>query len=169
MLSSVYFSKKLGVKTVTLRRLQQILKDESRISVAKSLSVEKHGIMLATLITALYDDRAQDKQMQIPKQGERRERELQELITDVESTQMTTSYCLQRADLIGYHRILTVWRDTQSAPSVRRVQVHLQLMLVWAPRQLQLFLVENRVKCWSARFQMQVAAASVLCGAIDRS
>ncbi|SDZ02813.1 hypothetical protein SAMN05421881_11058 [Nitrosomonas halophila] len=32
-------------KTVTLRRLQQILKDENRVAVAKSLSVEKHSIM----------------------------------------------------------------------------------------------------------------------------
>ena len=67
-------------KTVTLRRLQQILKEENRVSVAKSISVEKHSIKLATLISALYYDLSQDKQVQIPKQGERRERELQELV-----------------------------------------------------------------------------------------
>lgn len=67
-------------KTVTLRRLQQILKEENRVSVAKSISVEKHSIKLATLISALYYDLASDKQVQIPKQGERRERELQELV-----------------------------------------------------------------------------------------
>ena len=67
-------------KTVTMRRLQQILKDENKITVAKSLSVEKHSIKLATLITALFYDLAQDKMVQIPKQGERRERELQELV-----------------------------------------------------------------------------------------
>jgi type II secretory pathway predicted ATPase ExeA len=42
--------------------------------------VEKHSIKLATLISALYYDLSQDKQVQIPKQGERRGRELQELI-----------------------------------------------------------------------------------------
>lgn len=67
-------------KTVTLRRLQQILKEENRVSVAKSISVEKHSIKLATLISALYYDLSQDKQVQIPKQGERRDRELQELV-----------------------------------------------------------------------------------------
>ena len=67
-------------KTVTLRRLQQILKEENRVSVAKSISVEKHSIKLATLISALYYDLSHDKQVQIPKQGERRERELQELV-----------------------------------------------------------------------------------------
>jgi type II secretory pathway predicted ATPase ExeA len=67
-------------KTVTMRRLQQILKDENKINVAKSLSVDKNSIKLATLISALFYDLAQDKLVQIPKQGERRERELQELV-----------------------------------------------------------------------------------------
>ena len=44
--------------------------------------------------------------------------------SDIEATQMTTSYCVQRADLVAYHRILTVWRDTQPAPSVKRVIGH---------------------------------------------
>lgn len=37
---------------------------------------------------------------------------------------MTTTYCVQRADLVGYQRILTVWRDTQPAASVKRVIGH---------------------------------------------
>lgn len=60
-------------RSVTLRRLQQLLKEENRVSVAKSVSVEKHSIKLATLISALYYDLSQDKQVQIPKQGERRD------------------------------------------------------------------------------------------------
>lgn len=67
-------------KTVTLRRLQQQPMDENKIIVARSLSVDKQRVRLATLINALFYDLAQDKQMQIPKQGERRERELQELV-----------------------------------------------------------------------------------------
>ena len=67
-------------KTVTIRHLQQQLKDENRITVSKSLSVEKHNIKLATLIAALFYDLSPDKQVQIPKQGERRERELRELV-----------------------------------------------------------------------------------------
>lgn len=38
--------------------------------------------------------------------------------TDIEATQMTTAYCVQRADLVGYQRILTVWRNAQPAASV---------------------------------------------------
>lgn len=33
-------------KTVTLRRLQQQLKDENRVTVSRSLAVEKHSIKL---------------------------------------------------------------------------------------------------------------------------
>ncbi|OEZ63878.1 hypothetical protein DUGA6_03790 [Duganella sp. HH105] len=44
--------------------------------------------------------------------------------TDIEATQMTIAYCVQRADLVGYRCILTVWRDTQPAASVKRVIGH---------------------------------------------
>jgi hypothetical protein len=45
-------------------------------------------------------------------------------LNDIFTTQMATAYCVQRADLMGYHRILTVWRATQPAPSVKRVIGH---------------------------------------------
>lgn len=43
-------------KTVTLRRLQQQLLDENKIIVARSLSVDKQSVRLATLINALFYD-----------------------------------------------------------------------------------------------------------------
>lgn len=43
------------------------------------------------------------------------------VLNDKQKTQMATLYCVQRADLIGFHRMLTVWRETQPAPSVKRV------------------------------------------------
>lgn len=43
-------------KTVTLRRLQQQLMDENKIIVARSLSVDKQSVRLATLINALFYD-----------------------------------------------------------------------------------------------------------------
>lgn len=45
----------------------------------KSLSVEKQSIKLPALIAAMFYDLS-DKPPQIPKQGERRERELRELV-----------------------------------------------------------------------------------------
>jgi len=67
-------------KTVTMRRLQQLLAEEKRVIVSKSLAVEKHSIKLSTLITALFYDLSPDKQVRIPTQGEKRERELRELV-----------------------------------------------------------------------------------------
>ena len=65
-------------KTVTLRRLQQQLKDENRVLVSKSLAVEKHRITLGTLITALFYDLSTEKPLRIPTQSEKRERDLRE-------------------------------------------------------------------------------------------
>ena len=45
-------------------------------------------------------------------------------IDDALVKQAIKSYSVQRADLIGYHRILTVWRQSQPAPSVQRVINH---------------------------------------------
>jgi len=67
-------------KTVTLRRLQQQLKDENRVLVSKSLAVEKHSIKLGTLIAALFNDLSTEKPVRIPTQGEKRERDLRELV-----------------------------------------------------------------------------------------
>ncbi len=68
-------------KTVTLRKLQEVLEKEGKILVCKSLSVDKDRTTLATLISALfYDLSPGDKDIKIPTQGEKRERELRDLI-----------------------------------------------------------------------------------------
>lgn len=108
-------------KTVTLRRLQQILKEENRVTVAKSISVEKHSIKLATLIAALFYDLAQDKQMQIPKQGERRERELQELVKKGKrpvALFIDEAHDLNGQTLIGLKRLMEVVEDAGGRLSV---------------------------------------------------
>jgi type II secretory pathway predicted ATPase ExeA len=66
-------------KTVTMRRLQQQLKEENKVTVSKSLTVEKHSVKLTTLIAALFYDISTDKKVHIPK-GEQRERELRDLV-----------------------------------------------------------------------------------------
>ena len=67
-------------KTVTMRRLQQSLRDENHFVVSKSVAIEKRRTNLSTLISALFYDLSPVKQVNIPSQGERRERELQELV-----------------------------------------------------------------------------------------
>ena len=66
-------------KTLMLRRLQQLLREENKVIVSKSLAVEKHRVSLGTLITALFYDLS-DKHVSIPTQGEKRERGLRELV-----------------------------------------------------------------------------------------
>lgn len=108
-------------KTVTMRRLQQILKEENRVTVAKSLSVEKHSIKLATLITALFYDLAQDKLVQIPKQGERRERELQELVKKGKrpvALFVDEAHDLNGNTLTGLKRLMEVVEDSGGRLSV---------------------------------------------------
>lgn len=108
-------------KTVTLRRLQQILKDENRVAVAKSLSVEKHSIKLATLISTLYYDLTQDKQVQIPKQSEKRERELQEIVKKGKrpvALFVDEAHDLNGHTLIGLKRLMEVVEDAGGRLSV---------------------------------------------------
>ncbi len=68
-------------KTVTLRRLQEILARENRVIVSKAVSIEKSRITLNTLITALYCDLSPDnKRVTMPKNTELRDRTLAELV-----------------------------------------------------------------------------------------
>ena len=41
------------------------------------------------------------------------------VLSDIDRTVAATSYCVQRADLIGYHRMLTAWRVALSEPRVK--------------------------------------------------
>jgi type II secretory pathway predicted ATPase ExeA len=67
-------------KTVLLRRLQDDLAREGKVLVSKSLSVDKERATLPTLIAALFYDLSPDKDPRIPTQGEKRERDLRDLV-----------------------------------------------------------------------------------------
>ena len=67
-------------KTVLVRQLQEELAREGRVLVAKSLSVDKERVTLQTLMMALFFDLSPEEEPWIPSQGERRERELRNLI-----------------------------------------------------------------------------------------
>ncbi len=67
-------------KTVTLRRLQQQLKDDNRVLVSTSLAVEKPRITLGTFITTLFYDLSTEQPIRIPTQSEKRERDLRALV-----------------------------------------------------------------------------------------
>ncbi len=67
-------------KTITLKRLQTILEDDKKVTVSRSLSIEKNTVKLGALLAALFYDISTEKNIQIPKGVERREREFLELL-----------------------------------------------------------------------------------------
>ncbi len=109
-------------KTVTLRRLQRLLKDENRVIVSKSLAVEKRSVKLGTLITALFYDLTPDKQVvHIPTQPERRERELRELIKKSKrpvALFVDEAHDLNSQTLTGLKRLIEMVEDGDGRLSV---------------------------------------------------
>jgi type II secretory pathway predicted ATPase ExeA len=67
-------------KTTLLQRIQEELAREKEILVARSLAVDKDRVNLGTLIMALFYDLATEKDVKIPTQAEKRERQLLDLI-----------------------------------------------------------------------------------------
>jgi len=108
-------------KTVTLRRLQQQLRDENRVLVSKSLAVEKHSITLGTLITALFYDLSTEKPLRIPTQGEKRERDLRELVKKGKrpvALFVDEAHDLTRPTLTGLKRLMEVVEDGDGKLSI---------------------------------------------------
>ncbi len=108
-------------KTVTMRRLQQSLRDENRVLVSKSLSVEKSRTTLGTLITALFYDLSTDKQVRIPTQGERRERELRDLVKKGKrpvALFVDEAHDLHGHTLTGLKRLMEVIEDGEGQLSI---------------------------------------------------
>ena len=108
-------------KTVTLRRLQQLLREETRVIVSKSLAVEKHNVKLGTLITALFYDLSPDKQVRIPSQGEKRERELRDLVKKHKrpvALFVDEAHDLHPTTLTGLKRLMEVVEDGEGRLSV---------------------------------------------------
>lgn len=67
-------------KTTTLLRIQELLANEQDILVSKSLAVDKDRVNLGTLILALFYDLSTEKEVKVPTQAEKRERQLLDLI-----------------------------------------------------------------------------------------
>jgi citrate synthase len=41
------------------------------------------------------------------------------VLPKIVDSEIVTAYCSQRADLISYHRMLTLWRDSQPDPAFK--------------------------------------------------
>lgn len=108
-------------KTVTLRRLQEALEKEGKILVSKSLSVDKNRATLATLISALFYDLSAEKELKISTQGEKRERELRDLIKKGKKPVVLfvdEAHDLHSSTLTGLKRLIEVVEDNGGTLSV---------------------------------------------------
>lgn len=72
-------------KTVTLRRLQQALRDEkeNKIIISRSLASDRKQVTINTLYNALFTDLATKKDGKIPTQAEKRERKFQAMLKEI--------------------------------------------------------------------------------------
>ena len=109
-------------KTTILRRLFAVLAKEKKIRVYKSLSVDKNSDTLATLIAALFYDLApDDKEIKIPAFGEKRERELRDLIKKGKKPValfVDEAHDLHSSTLTGLKRLIEVISDGEGSLSV---------------------------------------------------
>ena len=108
-------------KTVTLRKLQGDFRKEGKILVSKSLAVEKQKTTLATLISALFYDLSNEKKLKIPNQGEKRERQLRELICKGKKPValfIDEAHDLHSSTLTGLKRLIEVIEDGGGTLSV---------------------------------------------------
>lgn len=98
-------------KTVLLRKLKDELTKDSRVAVAKSLSVERSKTTVVTLIQAIFLDLASERDVQIPKQGEKRERDLRDLIKKQRKPValiVDEAHDLHHKTLVGLKRLMEV-------------------------------------------------------------
>jgi type II secretory pathway predicted ATPase ExeA len=101
-------------KTLFLHRFETILKQEGRLTVARSLSVDKDRTTLATLIAALFYDLSVEKNPKIPTHGEERERALRELIRRGRKPVVLIvdeAHDLHSKTLVGLKRLMEVVAD----------------------------------------------------------
>jgi type II secretory pathway predicted ATPase ExeA len=108
-------------KTTTLRKIRENLASEKEIIVAKSVSLEKSRVTLNTLIVALFYDLSTEKELKIPTQAEKKERQLQELI---KKRNMPVALFIDEAHdlhgntLIGLKRLIEMVQDCGGVMSV---------------------------------------------------
>ena len=83
-----------------------------RIELAQRLPIAGLPIITKTLVQMHKDTQAQRNTLE-------QARATPGLIEQVATREMVTAYCAQRADLRGYHRMLTAWREDASLPEMK--------------------------------------------------
>ena len=108
-------------KTVTLRRLQEVLTNEGRVLVSRSMAVERNRATLGTLITALFCDLSTDKGPKAPTQIELRERALRHVVRKRKKPVVLIvdeAHDLHHSTLTGLKRLIEMVADGGGTLSV---------------------------------------------------
>lgn len=111
-------------KTVTLRHLQQTLRDSNKIMVSKSLATDRRFVTISTLYTALFADLTTKKDGNMPTQPEKRERKLQALIQDLNKAVVLfidEAHDLHPRTLIGLKRLIETVEDGQGTLAIAMI------------------------------------------------
>ena len=101
-------------KTVFMRRLYADLGREGRITVSRSLSIDKGRVSLTNLVAALFYDMSPDKEPIIPTRNERRERALQALVRQGRKPValfVDDAHDLHHRTLVGLKRLMEMVAD----------------------------------------------------------
>jgi type II secretory pathway predicted ATPase ExeA len=96
-------------KTTFLQRLMADLAKSKEILVSRSLAVESDKVSLSTLITALFYDLSTEKDLKVPTQPEKRERQLLALIQKCHQTValfVDDAHGLHHSTLVGLKRLI---------------------------------------------------------------
>jgi type II secretory pathway predicted ATPase ExeA len=96
-------------KTTFLQRLMSDLAKSKEILVSRSLAVESDKVSLSTLITALFYDLSTEKDLKVPTQPEKRERQLLALIQKCHHTIalfVDDAHGLHHSTLVGLKRLI---------------------------------------------------------------
>ena len=83
-----------------------------RIDLSRPPSIEGLPIITKALVQMHRDTQAQRRTLE-------QARATPGLVEQVATPDMVTAYCAQRADLRGYHRMLTAWREEASLPEMK--------------------------------------------------
>lgn len=108
-------------KTITLRRLQNAIREENRIIVSKSLATDKRHVTINTLYTALFADLATKKDGKLPTQAEKRERKLQSLIKEINKPAVLfidEAHDLHNRTLVGLKHLIETVQDAQGTLAI---------------------------------------------------
>src|SRR3989338_4658364 len=108
-------------KTITLRRLQNVIREENKIIVSKSLATDKRNVTINTLYTALFADLATKKDGKLPTQAEKRERKLQSLIRELNKPValfIDEAHDLHGRTLVGLKHLIETVQDAQGTLAV---------------------------------------------------